>query len=164
VIRGGYRPPAVSVDLRRWSARVMPGECHHELIRSDQLEVSRTQVTVVSIACPLGRQRHMQRIRNRGQGAAHSPEPGVTFPDVVEKRGLRCDTVTGPSLQGGAHDVDGVPLILRPLRPEEVGGGITQQRVNLGLFPGCWRPCQQEAEESTDEVCRLRHSAVEGGD
>jgi len=123
------------------------GEFDAQRIGRKLLEIGRTQHAMIAIAAPIGRQRKMKPVENRGKGPTDRSSIAVTFADVMEQGGSEgAAVVTELALHSGGY-IECVALIHGILFPKQRRLLRTQQSVDPILLLRAERPTEEYANE-----------------
>jgi hypothetical protein len=124
------------------------GEFDAQRIGHKLLEIGRTQHAMIPIAAPIGRQRKMKPVENRGKGPTDRSSIAVTFADVMEQGGSEGAAVVAEPVLHSAGDIECVALIHGILFPKQRRLLRTQQSVDPILLLRAERSTEEHAKKT----------------
>lgn len=148
-----------SGDRDRPLPMMSSGEGHDQGLTTEQGQVIGSDLAMVPIETGPPGQGQSQSDQHGGEAPANQAEPGMTFPDVVEKRRTDDDEILLPGTDDHRRGVIAVTLLRIGLGKEHVRLGWVEpfpDRVDLIAYQ---RLGKQDIEETTGEMAqRARHS------
>ncbi len=156
--------PTGWIRTGRGRTRVISGEGDRKWPTTRLFEIHRTAPSVIAVRAHPCRHRHAHGVKNRRDRTRYSADVRVPLTDVVYEGCLNCPQVIGSDRVHATSNVDGVPLIGRALRPEQLGATSVEMIVHKALIPGTrWlgaKMPEEASNEMADSVEASGHEAA----
>ncbi len=134
---------------------MISGERNGERPTTRLFEIHRTAPSVIPVHAHSCRHRHADGVENRRDRSRHGADVRLPLTDVVYKGCFDCPRVIGSDRVHTTSNVDGVPLVGRTLRPEQLAAGSAEVVVHEALIPGTWWLGTKMPEEASNEMAGI---------